>query len=102
MKYFVIGDEDTVLGFGMVGVGGSVATTVAEAQAAFDAAMADRDIGILVITERSAQLIRPRVDRLLFSDDFPLIVEIPDRRGRMPDRPTVRETVNSAIGIKLG
>lgn len=102
MKYFVMGDEDTVLGFGMVGVDGRVATTVAEAEAAFDAAMADKDIGILVVTERAAQLIRPRVDRLLFSDDFPLIVEIPDRRGRMPDRPTIRETVNSAIGIKLG
>lgn len=102
MKYFVIGDEDTVLGFGMVGVDGRVAVTVAEAEAAFDAAMADKDIGILVVTERAAQLIRPRVDRLLFSDDFPLIVEIPDRRGRMPDRPTIRETVNSAIGIKLG
>jgi len=97
-----MGDEDTVLGFGMVGVDGRVATTVAEAEAAFDAAMADKDIGILVVTERAAQLIRPRVDRLLFSDDFPLIVEIPDRRGRMPDRPTIRETVNSAIGIKLG
>lgn len=102
MKYFVIGDEDTVLGFGMVGVRGSVAATVAEAEAAFDAAMADKDIGILVITERSAELIRPRVDRLLFSDDFPLIVEIPDRRGRMSGRPTIRETVNTAIGIKLG
>lgn len=102
MKYFVIGDEDTVLGFGMVGVDGRVAATAAEAEASFDAAMADKDIGILVITERSAELIRPRVDRLLFSDDFPLIVEIPDRRGRMPGRPTIRETVNSAIGIKLG
>lgn len=102
MKYFVIGDEDTVLGFGMVGVRGSVATMVAEAEAAFDAALADKDIGILVITERSAELIRPRVDRLLFSDDFPLIVEIPDRRGRMPGRQTIRETVNTAIGIKLG
>lgn len=86
----------------MVGVGGIVAATVADAEAAFDAALADKDIGILVITERTAQLIRPRVDRLLFSDNFPLIVEIPDRRGRMPDMPTVRETVNTAIGIKLG
>ncbi|GAB1455598.1 hypothetical protein MASR2M48_09050 [Spirochaetota bacterium] len=46
--------------------------------------------------------MRQRVDRYLFSDTFPLIVEIPDRRGRMAGRPTIREMVNSAIGIKLG
>jgi len=102
VKYFVIGDEDTVLGFGMVGVDGRVAGDAAEAEAAFDAATADPDVGILVVTERDAELIRPRVDRYLFSDTFPLIVEIPDRDGRMAGRPTIRETVNSAIGIKLG
>ncbi len=102
MKYCVIGDEDAVLGFGMVGVDGYAVNSVAEAEAAFDAATADHEVGILVITERAAELIRPRVDRLLFSDTFPLIVEIPDRRGRMPGRPGIRETVNAAIGIKLG
>jgi V/A-type H+-transporting ATPase subunit F len=102
VKYFVIGDEDTVLGFGMVGVDGRVAGSVAEAEAAFDAAVADTDVGIVVVTERAAELIRPRVDRYLFSDTFPLIVEIPDRTGRRSGRPTIRETVNTAIGIKLG
>ncbi|MFH2115415.1 MAG: V-type ATP synthase subunit F [Spirochaetota bacterium] len=102
MKYYVIGDEDTVLGFGMVGVEGAVAGSVAEAEDAFDNALENPEIGILVVTERAAQLIRPRVDRILFSDTFPLIVEIPDRLGRMVGRPTIRETVNTAIGIKLG
>ena len=102
MRYYVIGDEDAVLGFGMAGVEGRVASTVAEAEAAFDAAVADPEIGILAVTERAAELIRPRVDRYLFSDAFPLIVEIPDRSGRMPGRPTLRETVNAAIGVQLG
>jgi len=102
VKYYVIGDEDTVLGFGMVGVDGRAVSDAAEAEAAFDAATADSEVGILVVTERAAELIRPRVDRYLFSDEFPLIVEIPDRRGRMPGRPTTREMVNKAIGIKLG
>lgn len=102
MKYYVIGDEDTVLGFGMVGVEGAVAGSVAEAEDAFDNALENPEIGILVVTERAAELIRPRVDRILFTDTFPLIVEIPDRLGRMAGRPTIRETVNTAIGIKLG
>ncbi len=102
MRYYVIGDEDTVLGFGMAGVEGRSAASVPEAEAAFDEAIADPDIGILAVTERVAEMIRSRVDRYLFSDAFPLIVEIPDRGGRLPGRPTLRETVNAAIGIQLG
>lgn len=102
MQYYVLGDEDTVLGFGMVGVAGRAVDGAEEAAAAFDEACADRELGILIVTERVAELIRPRVDRLVYSDDFPLIVEIPDRQGRLPGRPGIRDTVNAAIGIKLG
>jgi V/A-type H+-transporting ATPase subunit F len=101
MKYYVIGDEDTVLGFGMVGVEGASVTSTRDAEAAFDHALADRDIGILIITEAAADTIREKVDALLFSEQFPLIVEVPGRKGKRPDRPGLRQMVNEAIGIKL-
>lgn len=101
MKYFIIGDEDAVLGFGMVGVRGKAVGTTAQAESAFQGALEDKEVGVIVITERAADLIRTRVDRYLFSERFPLIVEIPDRQGRLPDKPGVRELVNAAIGIKL-
>ena len=41
------------------------------------------------------------VDRYVFKEDFPLIVEIPDWEGKLSTRPPLRETVNAAIGIKL-
>lgn len=101
MKYFVIGDEDAVLGFSLVGVPGITVTGRHEAEDAFRTAIEDRDVGIILITERTAELIRDRVDRYLFSEQFPLIVEIPDRRGRVEGRPGLREMVNQAIGIRL-
>jgi len=101
MKYFVIGDEDTVLGFHLAGVRGKVARDAAEAEAAFATALDDPDIGILIITERTADLIRAAVDRYQFTERFPLVVEIPDRRGPREDRPGIREMVNAAIGVKL-
>ena len=101
MKYYVIGDEDTVLGFGMVGVEGSTVISREDADAAFDKALADREIGILVITEAAADTIREKVDALLFSEQFPLIVEVPGRKGKIPKRPDLRQMVNEAIGIKL-
>lgn len=101
MKYFVIGDEDTVLGFGMVGVNGLPAANPDEADEAFETALSDADVGIIIITERIAELIRRKVDRYLFTEQFPLIVEIPDRKGRLQGRPDIRKMVNQAIGITL-
>ena len=101
MKYAIIGDEDTVLGFGIVGVPGKVATNEAETRRAFEELRADTEVSIIIITERLASTIRPIVDRYLFTESFPLIVEIPDRHGRMPGRPGIKEMVNAAIGVKI-
>jgi vacuolar-type H+-ATPase subunit F/Vma7 len=46
-------------------------------------------------------MIRPTVDKYLFTVSFPLIVEIPDRNGAKPGRPGIKEMVNTAIGIRL-
>ena len=101
MKYSIIGDEDTVLGFKMVGVSGKVATNTDEARRAFEAMLEDKENCIVIITERVADMIRPIVDKFLFTESFPLIVEIPDRKGPKPGRLGIRETVNAAIGLKL-
>ncbi|MEN8254877.1 MAG: V-type ATP synthase subunit F [Verrucomicrobiota bacterium] len=101
MKYSVIGDEDTVLGFGIVGVLGKVATNEEETRCAFQEVLEDKDVGIIIITERVADKIRTLVDKYLLTHSFPLIVEIPDRQGRLPGRPDIKEMVNAAIGIKI-
>ena len=101
MRYHIIGDDDAVLGFGMVGVPGRAVASAEQAEDAFKAALADGEVGIVIMTERIADLIRPLVDRFVFAGRFPLIVEIPDRGGPMEGRLGIRETVNAAIGVKL-
>jgi V/A-type H+-transporting ATPase subunit F len=101
VRYFIIGDQDTVLGFGLVGVEGIVANTPEEVDAAFRQALEGSDVGIVIITEKSAGMIRDQVDRYIFTEDFPLIVEIPDRTGPDPNRADMRSLVNQAIGINL-
>jgi V/A-type H+-transporting ATPase subunit F len=101
MKYSVIGDEDTVLGFGIVGVSGRVAANAEEASSAFQAILEDKETCIIIITESVADMIRPVVEKYLLTERFPLIVEIPDRNGPKPDRPGIKEMVNSSIGIKI-
>jgi len=101
MKYFAIGDEDAVLGFGMVGVEGRTVHNSEQAEGAFGAALEDSEIGIIIITERVADMIRPVIERFVFTESFPLIVEIPDCRGPVAGRPGIRDLVNTAIGISL-
>jgi len=101
MKYYIIGDEDSVLGFGMVGVEGKTVQNRAEAEEVFNAVLEDHSVGVVMITEAAAEMIREKVDGYLFTEQFPLIVEIPDKNGRQPGRPGLRQMVNDAIGISL-
>ena len=101
MTFAVIGDEDTVLGFALVGLRGKAVASPQEAEDAFRAILDEEEVGIIIITERVSELIRPLVDQYIFNRTFPLIVEIPDRFGKMEGRLTLREMVNQAIGIKL-
>lgn len=100
MRYFVIGDEDTVLGFSLVGTQGAVASNADEAGAALQKALDNREYGIIIITQDVADLIRPDVDRYMFSETFPLIVEIPNRFTGGSSR-DLKALVNEAIGVSL-
>ncbi|OQY34515.1 MAG: Vacuolar H+transporting two-sector ATPase F subunit [Spirochaetaceae bacterium 4572_59] len=101
MKFYLIGDEDALLGFAMVGVEGVLARSAGEASQALTQVLDDPDVGIILINERIATLIREQVDQFVFKREFPLILEIPDRKGRMENRKSLRDLVNDAIGIKL-
>jgi V/A-type H+/Na+-transporting ATPase subunit F len=101
MKYAIIGDEDAIIGFGILGVEGKIAANHEEAQQAFTAILEDKDIGIIIITEQIADMIRPIINKYLLTSNFPLVIEIPDRNGAKEGRPSIKEMVNTAIGIKL-
>ena len=101
MQYHIIGDEDTVLGFSLAGVNGNIVRNPEQAHEAFKEILKNHEVAIIIITERCAAMIREEVDHYIFNADFPLIVEIPDREGPVPDRPSLRDMVNHAIGINL-
>ena len=102
MKFFCIGDEDTVRGFRLAGVEGQAVTTPAQAAAALEAAVARADVGIVIVTDLVAADIRPQVDAVRTEEDRPLIVEIPGPEGPMPGRKTLRQFVQEAVGIRIG
>jgi V/A-type H+-transporting ATPase subunit F len=101
MKFYVIGDRQTVLGFRLVGIEGAEATDPAGALSALEEAVGMDGIGIVLITERVAAGIRDEVDARLYGMGFPLVLEIPDSQGPLPERPPVEDIVRKAIGISI-
>jgi V/A-type H+-transporting ATPase subunit F len=101
MKFFVIGDEQTVLGFRLVGIEGAVAAEREDALSTLEAAVSRKDIGIILVTEAIADRMRDEVDARLYGMGFPLVLEIPDASGPSPQRPEIEDVVRKAIGISI-
>ena len=101
MKILVIGSQEAVLGFSLVGVRGKTVSTASEADEALDEALSTSDIGIILVTENVAELIEARMEQLKLRSTVPLVVEIPGPEGVRPDRPSLNEMVLRAIGVRL-
>lgn len=101
MKFFLIGDEYTVLGYKLVGIPSVVANNAQEATDALNMATKDSNIGIILITQRIASEIRSLVDTVRLEMSTPIVLEIPDRQGPMEDRESALSVVQRLIGIKV-
>jgi V/A-type H+-transporting ATPase subunit F len=101
MKLLVIGNQDAVWGFALAGVRGQIVTTAEELNHAIDAALANKEIGIVLVTEDVANLARQQVDTLMVRSTTPLVVEIPGPEGPRADRPPLSEVIRRTIGVKI-
>ena len=102
MKMYLISDNiDTYTGMRLAGVDGVVVHEREELRQALEKALADKEIGILLLTEKFGREFPEIVDDVKLNHRVPLIVEIPDRHGtgRKPD--FITSYVNEANGLKL-
>jgi len=101
VTFYVIGDADTVLGFRLAGVSGEVVESPEQGQEALERAFKMEDLGVIILSERIAASIRETVDRYVFKTSFPLVIEIPDRKGALEGRGSVRDLIRSAVGVHI-
>lgn len=102
MRMFLISDNvDTYTGMKLSGVQGVVVHTRPELKEQLDNALADKTIGIVLITEKLSKEFPEIINDVKLNRKLPLVVEIPDRHGtgRRPD--FITAYVNEAIGLKL-
>ena len=99
MKILVIGHPEAVQGFSLVGVQGLVGLDVESMNHAVDLALNDPQVGIVLVTDDSAELIRDRITYLKNRTELPIFIEIPDPNGMNAERVSLREIAHQAIGI---
>ena len=88
MRMFLISDNvDTLTGMRLAGIDGVVVHEKQEIKQALDEVLSQKDIGIILMTEKLGKEIPEIVDDIKLNRTFPLLLEIPDRHGsgRRPD-----------------
>ncbi len=101
MKFYVLANEDIVLGFRYVGIPGEAVEEPEMAKEAFERAVNYPDAGILIITEKIARYLDETITKWELESSYPLIVEIPDFDGHLDDRRTLTEAIREAVGINI-
>ena len=102
MKMYLISDNiDTYTGMRLAGVEGVVIHERSELKDALEQAISDKEIGIILLTEKFGKEFPDIIDDVRLNHRLPLLIEIPDRHGtgRKPD--FITSYVNEAIGLKL-
>jgi len=102
MKMFLISDNiDTQTGMRLAGVEGVVVHERDELRQALNRAIANKEIGIILLTEKFGKEFPEIIDEMKLSYKLPLLIEIPDRHGTGRKSDFITSYVNESIGLNL-
>lgn len=102
MKSYLISDNrDTLVGMRMVGVKGEIVKDKKEAEVLLDNLVKNKEIGIILITEKAAIMAKEKVNFVKQKMHQPLVIEIPDRHGSIKEDDYITGYVRDSIGIKI-
>jgi V/A-type H+/Na+-transporting ATPase subunit F len=102
MKAFLISDNvDTFVGLKVAGIKSILLHKREDILEKIDELKKDKEIGIIILTERVAELVEDRVKEIKLSKEIPLIVEIPDRHGTIRGQDSILRYVKESVGIKI-
>ena len=99
--YLISDNVDTLTGMRLAGVDGVVVHEREELRRALETTLADKEIGIILLTEKFGREFPEIIDDVKLNHRIPLIIEIPDRHGTGRKADFITSYVNEAIGLKL-
>ena len=102
MKMFLIAEHtDTYTGMRLAGIDGIIVHDSASFKEAFERAIADKDLGVLLITDNLFNEHSEIIIEKKLSLRTPLILSIPDRGSNAAVTDAIGAYIGEAIGVKL-
>jgi V/A-type H+-transporting ATPase subunit F len=101
MDFYVVADEDTVVGFRYAGVDGVIVDSAEDAGRELDRLAAEEAELIVIMTERLAYRVQDRINAIRYEGEMPLVVVIPGPEGPDPDAPSLLQMIREAVGIRI-
>lgn len=102
MQFYLISDNvDTQMGMRLAGIEGVVVHTADEVKKEIQNAAENKDIAVLLITEKLVKLCSELVYDYKLNSKRPLVVEIPDRHATSNISETISTYIETAIGLKI-
>ena len=99
--YHIIGDQDTVLGYRFAGVSGDAVENAEQAKAAFEKALSDSSITVLMVTEAVEDMISDMVMKHRMAAKPPYLTIVEDVWGPRGGRKSLQTLINEAVGIRI-
>jgi len=102
MKSFLISDKrEALVGMRLAGIDGVLAQTREEVLSVVRTVTRNEDIGILILTENVADMIKDEVLGIKLKAKRPLIVEIPGRHGSKHSEDKLADYIRNSVGIHI-
>lgn len=102
MKFYLLSDNvDTQTGMRLAGIEGEILHEEAELRGAMERVLGDKEVAVLLITEKLVNLCPEYIAAQKVSNKIPLIVELPDRHGSQRPDDYILSYVKDAIGVRL-
>jgi vacuolar-type H+-ATPase subunit F/Vma7 len=100
MLGFVIGGNDIITGFRLVGVDGEEVNSVSETRQALNRALVRKEIAIILVSEEFSSQMRGDIEKARSEHLTPLIVEVPGPKG--PSGETrMSDLISKTLGIRI-
>jgi len=101
MSFFVIGDQDTILGFRFAGVPGAAADSAEDARTALGEVTRLASCQILIVTQKVAQMLDAELTEHRLNCQPPFVVEVGDVWDTPVARKGLEQMIHEAVGIRI-
>lgn len=99
-SYLICDNRELLIGMRLAGIEGVIANTRERVLEEIKKVLSDKEIGIVIITEKVLSLAEEEIMKLKLERKYPLITAIPDK-DKQKREDYIAKYIRESIGIKI-